>query len=343
MLAIPIEQCDKLFRRAGLREVLSKLETTSALELASAARGVGYNRMHSWRIAKQYGWMLDEELLRDGDLIVNPYDRRFDKVFRHHNVRRILWCLEEFGPLHTRYLSRLLRIDKGLVSRTVRALEKAGIVTSTKGERGERSRIALKEQLQRHATPEDLVSRMFSNVVKAIRSEFQSNSIQNICVTLSDSGKRHGKLTAILSGLEDAETMEHLKNMLLRCADRVLKEQGVAITDIVFTSEGAWLRQLLNMTPDPSRELEESIESPPIVGKKPVPAKLLYAVFAGAPPTRDDIKKWLKKKLIEPISNDDYEFTSRGLHAIRVQARVHWQPIREHLKVGSIALHWIYA
>lgn len=322
---------------------MSKLEITPALELASAARGVGYNRMRSWRIAKQCGWMLDEELLRDGDLIVNTYDRRFDKAFRHHNMRRILWCLEEFGPLHTRYLSRLLRIDIGLISRTVRALEKAGIVTSTKGKRGERTTIALKEQLQRHATPEDLVPRTFSNAVKTIRSEFQSNSIQNICVTLSDRGKRQGKLTAILSGLEDAETMEHLKNMLLRCADRVLKEQGVAITDIVFTSQGAWLRQLLNMTPDPSRELEESIESPPIVGKKPVPAELLYAVFAGAPPTRDDIKKWLKKELIEPISDADYEFTSRGLHAIRVQARVHWRPIREHLKVGSIALHWIYA
>lgn len=331
-----------LFRRTGLREVLNKLDTIHAADLASAARNIGYNRMRSWRIAKQYGWILDEGLLRDGGLIVNPYDSRFDRIFRYRNVRRILRCLEEFGPLHTRYLSRLLRTDKGLISRTLRALEMARIVKSTKGKTGERSTFALQGQLHRYATAENLVPHVFSHAVKTIASGLQSDSIENVCVTLTCDKNKHGKLTVILSGAENVEAMEHLKNVLLRCADKIRKEQ-VAITDIIFTSEGAWLRQLLNMTPDPSREIEESFESPPIVGQKPVPVNLLHAVFADAPPTNEDIKKWLKKKLIEPISDDDYELTSRGLHAIRVQARVHWRPIREHLRAGSIVLHWIYA
>jgi hypothetical protein len=188
--------------------------------------------------------------------------------------------------------------------------------------------------------PESLVPQRLSHIVKAISYELRSRNPSDLCVTFSYGKENRGKLVAILPSLQP-DIAEQVKSSLVSCADIIERKFNFVITDITTVQKSAWLSQLLGMTPL-DEEVRASLDSPAIFGRKPSLTRLLDVLFADVPLTPEEIRRWLRKKLIEPTEYG-YEFTVKGLKAIRFQARVHWRPIREHLKIGHRILHVIAA
>ncbi len=180
-----------------------------------------------------------------------------------------------------------------------------------------------------------------STNVRSMATELQTHGgdlTQKLCIVFDYAGPSAGRLIAIIPSLTIGE---QTKNLLIMCAEAAESDGNVKITDIIIIQESAWLAQLYEMMPL-AEEAKASFEAPPIFGKKPELRQLFDAIFIEAPPTPEEISKWLKKKLITPAANG-YELTARGFKAIRFQSKIHWRPIRERAKIGNRTLHIIAA
>jgi len=341
------ERTGNLFAQTGIPKLLALLQPPiPEREIAKFAQTVGYSRVQSWRVAKRVVWLSNEGAIRDGCLLLSPYDRRFDCLFRYRYLRPLLRCLEEFGPLHMRYLSRLLRVDVGLTSRMVENLERAGLVTVNHGKRGAKGIVEIHSEIQRPISNRaELVPQPLKDVVRTFLASFQSKlSHEHVrCVIFSYRDTEYGTMSALPRNMED-ELVLAVKEALVKSADEVMMKNGFWIGDLTIISRVAWLRQLLDVSQRIDPEIRETFDSPPVLGMKPHPDQLFEALFMedGRPPSPIQVENWLKRKLIQQAGTG-YSFTSRGFRAIKMKSRLYLKPRAAKQRIGQRVLHLIYS
>jgi hypothetical protein len=283
-------------------------------------------------------WLAAGGFIVDGQLAVNPYEKHFDLLFKYRSMRSILRALWEYGPLHIRYLSRILRINFGLVSRGAKALQAANLVVVKLARRGERALVAFSDGIQiSRVSGVDLLPKNFRDAGNAFTKSLQLNlPPQYIRSLVFAYDGNHGRMYVIpMNSNEDVLTA--ITKALSLSATR--SDQALHIVNLSIVNRAAWLRQLLGMT-NFAPELMEAFDAPPIAGEKPHPNELFESVFEQAPPTSEDIERWLRKRIIEPKGRS-YAFTARGLHAIQVRGRLHLKPQKERVQAGTKTVHLI--
>lgn len=338
MLKLDLAQANNLFP-GKLSRVLSNLPSKNMSQCITAA---GYSRAQGWRIKKQLAWLVDENAVKDGALIVNVYDKRLDNVFKYRYARRALRCLEEYGPLHVRYLSRLLRASQWRISKTIHALEHAGLVYFSHEMRGRRVIVRLRKEIMLTTkAPAQLVPPDMAHVMKMLTSSLQSRlSGQNIrCVILSGDG--NVKIYVIPANIVP-ENLKTIEQSLTAIADQVMAAHGFWMSTFTIVNRAAWLRQLMRLT-DFAPELEEPFDAPPIIGEKPHPDELYEALFVETqhPWSPLQVESWLKKKLLEPKQPSGYKFTVKGLKTTKIRGRLQLKHIKERVHLGQRSLQLI--
>jgi hypothetical protein len=302
----------------------------------------GYSHVQGWRIKKKLAWLVDEDVIKDGVLIVNVYDKRLDNVFKYRCARRILRCLEEYGPLHARYLSRILQANQWKISKTIHALEHAGLVYLSHEMRGRRETVRLRKEIMLTTkAPEQLVQPNMAPVMKTVTSSLQSRlSEQNVrCVILSGDGD--AKIHVIPANIVP-ENLKTIEQSLTTTAHQVMATHGFWISKFMIVNRAAWLRQLMRLT-DFAPELEEPFDALPIIGEKPHPDELYDALFVETqhPWSPTQVENWLKKKLLEPRRPNGYKFTVKGLKIISIRGKLQLKHIKKHVSLGQRSLQLI--
>jgi len=272
-------------------------------------------------------------------LYLNYYDHRIERLLRFRSTRKVLRLLAEDKPAGMREMSRLLRTAFDNIARGTRLLLSIGILHELDGQFYIRDGFLHSPINRTELVPQKLYTKtldpLASDVEKCLGQQYLhafiiSGPHANGIATSDDKPS----FIAIVRSTEPGQVRFVVDSLLA-------STRNMAVGAIAICTRDVWLRQLLSIRKQRSLILERGFDGIPLLGEKPQRHTLLDAMCEVTPPTPETIEDWKKKGYLREAEGK-LQFTSHGMHFLKVKSPLFIRPKEENVSISGKVFHLIY-